>query len=199
MNVNTLTHRGTMVHGRLRVFSLYVDFPGSIRARWANSSISQFAGEHWITSTELWRLDSLATNAALHRMVNGKAARAEVLLVTISSLDYRQHELMRWLESLALWPTDRQDPGLFVGVFGDDNRHASELNWTLQQCRNSSREMNRDFVWHKMETGATENFVWLKAHLSHFLSRKHSRTEKSLIAGLPAELTPLSAVPVLPS
>ena len=86
-----------------------------------------------------------------------------------------------------------------VGVFGDDNRHASELNWTLQQCRNSSREMNRDFVWHKMETGATENFVWLKAHLSHFLSRKHSRTEKSLIAGLPAELTPLSAVPVLPS
>ena len=198
MAASSHTQRLAVAHGRLRVFSLYVDFPGSIRARWANCSIGQFAGENWITSTELWRLDSLATSASLHKMINGEAARADILLVTVSCLDYRQHDLMMWLESLALWSTDRQDSGLLVGVFGDDDRHASELKWTLEQCRNSSRAMNRDFIWHQMETGATENFVWLKEHLNQFLGRKQARTEKPLISGLPAGVTPLPAVPVPP-
>ena len=100
MEVNLLTHPATAAIGRLRVFSLYLDFPASVRARWANSTISQLAGENWITSTEMWKLDSLTASPAIRTMITGEAAKADVLLVTVSSVSYRHHELIRWLEAL---------------------------------------------------------------------------------------------------
>ena len=185
MDANTLAPRQTAVHGRLRIFSLYVDFPGSVRARWANCTLSQLAGENWVTSTEMWRLDSASTSIAIRNMIAGEAARADILLVTISNLNYRQHELVAWLESVAICPTDRQSPGLFIGLFGEDDHQSGELKWTVDQCRNCSLSMNRDFIWHCMETAAPTDDSWLKVNLDTFLSLKLKLLEKALCAALP--------------
>lgn len=195
MNLNTLTHHGTTAHGRLRVFALYLDFPASIRSRWANSTVSQLAGQNWITSAEMWKLDALATSAPIRNMITGEAAKADVLFVAVSSLSYRHHELIRWLETLATCVTDRQNPGLLIGLFGDDDEHNSELNWIVKQCLHCAGQMNRDFIWRWMETGAMSDYSWLKGNLETFLARKRTVTEKALLSGLPALSPPrLSAL-----
>ena len=186
MNINALPHHGTAANGRLRVFSLYVDFPASVCARWANSTISQLGGPNWITSAEMWKLDSFATSTSIRNMITGEAARADVLLVTVSSLGYRHHELIRWLEALATWPTNGQSTGLLIGMFGDNDNHNSELNWTVEQCLNCAGRMNRDFIWRWMETSAMSDYSLLKENLEPFLACKLTMTEETPLSGLPA-------------
>lgn len=197
MNNHTLTDYRTTACGRLQVFSLYLDFPASIRARWANSTISQLASQNWITSTELWRLDALASSPCILNMSTGEAAKADVLLVVVSSMNYRQHELIAWLKTLALRATDRHHTGLLIGLFGDDEKQSSELNWTVKECLDCAGPMNRDFIWHKLEAGAMVDYSWLKNHLELFLGRKHLAEEQALLSEVPLELAPSSGLPLL--
>jgi len=189
LDVNSHAHRGAAVRGRLRVFSLYLDFPGSLRARWANCTLSQLAGENWITSTEMWRLDSIASSPAILKLSTGEAARADVLLVVVNSLNYREHELIEWLAALARHATDRRNPGLLLALFGDDEKQNSELQWTVQQCQDWAGPMNRDFLWNKMDAGPTLDQSWLKQHLELFLDRKHRTSEQEVLAKLRCEVT----------
>ena len=98
MNFNTLAHRETIASARLRLFALYVDFPASVRARWATSTIGQMAGKSWTVSSELWKIDSLKAGAAVREMVTTEAAKADIILVVVSSLNYRQTDMIQWLE-----------------------------------------------------------------------------------------------------
>ena len=173
-----------MASGRLRLFTLYVDFPAAVRARWASNAISKYAGESWITSTEMWKVDSLAASNAISKMVAQEAARADIVVVVASSLNYRHHEAVQWLETLAACVTDRQDTGLLIGLFGDDDNHTSELGWTVKTFLNSASRMNRDFIWHWMEAGAMNDCAWLTDNLDSFLERKCVEAEKSLSSGL---------------
>jgi hypothetical protein len=53
--------RGFVAEGRIRLFSLYVDYAAAERARWVTSQIARLVGGHWKTSTEIWNLDLLTT------------------------------------------------------------------------------------------------------------------------------------------
>ena len=185
IEVQKLTHGVTGAHGRLRVFSMYVDFHASIRARWANSIIGKIAGQNWITSAEMWKLDSVDASPAIGNMITGEAAKADILLVAISSLNYRQHELIDWLETLVTRPTERQNTGLLIGMFGDDDDHASELKWTVNKCQHCARPMNRDFVWRFTQTGTMADNSWLEGQLQPFLGRKRTSVDTVLLSGLP--------------
>ena len=176
------TDRELAAHGRLRLFSMYLDFPASIRARWAHSTMSQIAGEQWIISTELWKIDSLDTNAAISRMVTEEAARADIITIVASSLNYRHHPAIQWLEKLGAGASPLAHKGLLIGLFGDDYNHKSELSWTVNQLLNCAAPMNRDFIWHWMGSGAMSDYSWLTDNLQPFLNRKRHEMEDDLLA-----------------
>jgi hypothetical protein len=128
MNTETLVEPELVADGRLHLFSLYVDFPSAVRARWATGQISRLAGEQWIVSTEMWNLDSLTTSEPIRKMITQDAADADVLVIAMSSLDWRELELVQWLDSLTAGKASRPGPGLFIGLLGDDE--ARRWNWT---------------------------------------------------------------------
>jgi len=158
--------------GKLRVFSLHLDFAAGMRARWASSLMLKLAGEPWVCSSELWRLDSLLTAQAIRAMITTEATHADILLVAVSSLNRRELDLIHWLETLPPCPANASPPGLLIGLFGDESSQARELDWTVKRFMSCAQRTNRDFIWHWMEEPAAGEPEWLVSHLENFLSRK---------------------------
>ena len=101
MNTETLIEPEMVMDRRLHVFSLYVDFPAAVRARWATSQISR-SGRRSSGKfpSEMWNLDSLTTSEPIRKMITQDVADADVLVIAMSSLDWRELELVQWLDSL---------------------------------------------------------------------------------------------------
>jgi hypothetical protein len=53
MHTTTFIEQETEANGKLHLFSLYVDFETSMRARWATGTINKLAGPRWKTSREM--------------------------------------------------------------------------------------------------------------------------------------------------
>ena len=174
MNTETLIESETVMCGRLRLFSLYVDSAAAVRARWATSQISRLAGKHWKSSTEMWNLNSLFASDPIRTMITQDAAEADVVVVAMSSLDRRTVEVIVWLDSLAAWKTNRPGSGLFVGLFGDEEQPAGELDWTVEQILRCAQRNDRAFIWRWMERGALADGDWLADSMEVLLSRKQA-------------------------
>ena len=119
MNTETLVEPELAVDRGLHLFSLYVDFPATVRARWATRQISRLAEEQWKVSTEMWNLDSLTTSEPIRKMITQDVTDADVLVIAMSSLDWRELGLVQWLDSLIAGKANRTGPGLFIGLPGD--------------------------------------------------------------------------------
>ena len=172
MNAETLVDPELVADRRLHLFSLYVDFPAAVRARWATSQISRLAGKQWKTTTEMWNLDSLTTSEPIRKMITQDAADADVLVIAMSSLDWRELELVQWLDSLAAGKANRPGSGLFIGLLGDENGRAGELDWTVKQFLRCAQRTDRDFIWHWMEPEAMIGGDWLADSVESLLTRK---------------------------
>jgi hypothetical protein len=163
--------------GRLRIFSLHLDFPAAIRARWAASTITRLAGERWSCSSELWKLESLQTAASVRKMITAEATQADVIILAVSSLNQKELELMQWLGSLAPVAAGPQPSRLLIGLFGDETQQARELDWTVKRCMSCARLTNRDFIWHWMEESIPGEPEWLTSHIETHLARKLSAVD----------------------
>ena len=173
MNTETLIEPELVAEGRLRLFSLYVDFPAAVRARWATCQISRLAGEQWKTSTEMWNLDSLTTSEPIRKMITQDAAAADVLVIAMSSLDWRELELVEWLNCLTAGKANRPGTGLFIGLLGDGKGQAVELDWTVKQFLRCARQMDRNFIWRWMDRDAMADVdYWLTDSVEALLTRK---------------------------
>jgi hypothetical protein len=161
-----------VVYGRLRLFSLYLDSDAAVRARWATSQISRLAGEHWKSSTEMWNLDTLTASDPIRTMITQDAANADVIVAAMSSLDRRVLELIQWLDSLTAWKANRPVSGLFIGLFGDEDQPAGELDWTVEQFLRCAQRNDRDFIWRWMGQAAMADGGWLADSVKVLLSRK---------------------------
>jgi len=173
MSIDALARAETAVNGKLRLFSLYVDFAASTHAKWAVSAITKLAGPGWEFSAEMWNLDSLNASEPIRKMIASDAARADVLVVAASSLDQREPKLIVWLDSLALDP-NRSVPGLLVGLFGDEENRSRELGWMAEQFIYCARQMGRGLVLHWMESDSTNDSGWLAEEMAEFLTRKRA-------------------------
>lgn len=174
MQTDIFVERMVVKDGRLRLFSLYVDFAAAICARWVTGQISRRAGEQWKVSTEMWNLDSLSASEPIRKMITRDAADADVLVVAMSSLNRREPELIQWLDSLIAETANRPVSGLFIGLLGDDEHPAGELDWTVKQFLRCARRMDRDFIWRYMEQGAVNDCDWLADSVEMLLTRKQS-------------------------
>jgi hypothetical protein len=86
MNTETFIKQEMQANTKLRLFSLYVDFAASVRARWASGTITKMAGPRWKTRSEMWNLDSFkASQEKIGRIILQDAAEADVLIVGLSS------------------------------------------------------------------------------------------------------------------
>ena len=181
MNAETLVELETVTHGKLRLFSLYLDSAAAVRARWATSQISRLAGERWKSSTEMWNLNSLFASDPIRTMITQDAAEADVVVVAMSSLDRRVVELIEWLDSLADCKANRPVSGLLVGLFGDDEQMACELDWTVEQIQGCARRNDRDFIWRWMKQEAMSDGGWLADPVEVLLSRKQATAKDALL------------------
>jgi hypothetical protein len=164
----------TVVNGKLRLFSLYVDFAASAHARWATDTITKLAGRRWQCSTEMWNLDALTASEPIRKMITGDAADADVLIIAASSLARRETKLIEWLDSLAAWKTSRPVPGWLVGLFGDEENRSQELEWTAQQFIYCARQMGRELAVRWLERDSLDESGWLTERVETLLARKQS-------------------------
>jgi hypothetical protein len=105
-------------------------------------------------------------------MITQDAADADVLVIAMSSLDWRELELVQWLDSLTAGKANRPGPGLFIGLLGDGRGQAVELDWTVKEFLRCARQMDRDFIWHWMGRDAMVDDDWLTDSVEALLTRK---------------------------
>ena len=177
MNSEILLEPMLFPERKLRLFSLYLDFGAALRARWAAGQISRLAGERWKTSSGMWNLDSLVASEPIRKIITRDAVDADVLVVAMSSLDQRVPELVQWLDSLAEEKANRPFSGLFVGLLGDDEQRAGELDWTVKHFLRCAQQLDRDFIWHWMEQETMEDGDWLADSVEILLARKQPAHE----------------------
>lgn len=121
---------------------------------------------------------------AMGKMLARDAAAADVLMVVVGSLAQRGPELMDWLASLP--PRIPLQQGLLIGLLGDEDDKAQELDWTAKQLIERARESNRKFVWHWM--GHHDGFAsdWLAESVETLLTVKQPIREPIIMQASPA-------------
>ena len=169
--------------GKLRLFSLYADVTASERARAIGRAITQLAGPGWQTSSEMWRPEALAASEAIRNMINRDAVNADILVVAVSSLREKPADTVAWLESIAKLASTNPVPGLMIGLFGDGESDAAELDWTVKQLLQCSRAMQREFIWHWMGADSTAGFDWLEENVESLLDRKNFLHQQVIAGG----------------
>jgi hypothetical protein len=131
----------------------------------------------------MWKLDSLTANRAMGKMLTRDAAMADVLMVVVGSLAQRRPELMDWLASLP--PRVPIQQGLLIGLLGDEDDKAQELDWTAKQLIERAREGNRKFVWHWMGHHDGDASDWLAESVEALLAIKQPVGEPIIMRDSP--------------
>jgi hypothetical protein len=168
----------TVTNGKLHLFSLYADFEASVRARRVVGTITQLTGQHWQCSSEMWKLDSLATSQPIKKMITDDAANADVLVIAASSLEKCAFDLVHWLDFLANRKPNRSLSGLLVGLLGNEENKSQELSGTVKRLINCAQKTNRDFVWQWMGQDAPADCDWLTEGVERLLTRKQFPREQ---------------------
>jgi hypothetical protein len=159
-----------MAGGKLHLFSIYTDFGAHRRIKWTVNAIEKLAGHRWRCSSEMWKLDSLNGSESMKRMLACDGANADILIAMVGSLDRQRPELIQWLDSLV--PLEPHRSGLLIGLLGDEEDQAEELDWTASQLIRCAQKTNRKFVWHWMGHHAADNPAWLAEGLQTLLAEK---------------------------
>lgn len=180
----TFSKSESVTRGRLRLFSLYLDFPAAVAARWVTTQISGHAGGQWKAAAEMWKLDSLTTGGSISKMAAEDAAAADVLIVTLSSLARRETELVQWLDALAPAHAQRAATGLFIGLLGGQEPPPDELDWTVKHLLRSAQRTDRDFIWRWMGSDTLAESGWLKKSVDALLARKQSVWDLPILPAL---------------
>src|SRR5690348_3660270 len=174
MHNETFTSDETGPSAKLRLFSLYVDFAASARAKWASGTITKLVGPRWKTCCEMWNLDSVKASQQIRKIMLQEAAAADVLVIALSSLDQREPKLMEWLNALAGERAEHPVSRLLIGLLGDDAHEAGELGWTVKEFIGCAQRMGGDFIWHWMGQEAVNDITWLTDNVKKFLAHKQS-------------------------
>ena len=172
MHTNLVVKEVEPINGKLHLFSLYVDFAASARARKLAVRISKLAGPHWQTFPEMWKMDSLLAIGSVKQMAANVAAVADVIIVAVSSLGQREPGLIEWLDNLACRQTNRPTRGLLIGLLGDDENQTAELDWTVKSLLHCAQLTGRDFMWHWTGEDSLSDFDWLREEMENLLASK---------------------------
>ncbi len=159
-------------NGNLHLLTLYGDLQASVRARRAVGALVRLAGHHWRITSEMWKFDSLQASRPIREMVTRDAAHADVLIVAAGSLLQSESALLPWLDSREAGRNHYAFAGLLIGLLGDDDINAAELDRLVKPLMQFARVTGRNFIWHRMDPGITEDTDWMADGVQALLSRK---------------------------
>ena len=165
--------------GKLHSFSIYTDLGDYKRIKWTVNAIAKLAGHRWQCTSEMWKLDSLMANKPMGKMLASDGEKADVLMVVVGSLDQRRHDLIDWLDSLM--PLDPGRTGLLIGLLGDDDNQAQELDWTAKQLIRCAHQMNRKFIWHWMGHHDLDDTDWLTDSVEMLVTSRQPVLERPIM------------------
>ena len=165
--------------GKLHLFSIYSDMGAYRRIKWTVNAIAKLAGPRWQCSSEMWKLDSSTANALMRNMLAGDGSNADVLIAVFGSLEQRTPELIDWLDSLA--PLAPHRTGLLIGLLGDEENKAQELDWTAKELIRCAQKTNRKFIWHWMGHHAMDDSDWLTDSIEMLLAHKQPLPPPAMI------------------
>lgn len=168
-----------IVGGKLHLFSIYTDLGAHKRIKWTAGAIAKLAGQRWPCSSEMWKLDSLMANPRMREMLARDAAKSDVLMVVVGSLEQRRLDLIEWLDSLT--PLEPGRFGLLIGLLGDEDSKAQELDWTAKQLIRCAHRANRKFIWHWMGHHSMEDSDWLTESVDTLAAHKHPAMERPML------------------
>ena len=167
--------KATVASAKLRLLSLYTDLPASVRARATAGLIAKLAGPYWQTTSEMWKIDSLQISASVRKMISDDAAEADVIIIAISSWTQSEPVLGQWINSLEAGRNCNQHhpfSGLLVGLLGDEETKTDDVHFAVKPFTRFAHTAHRDFLPHRVETGALNESGLLADKVSRLLSRK---------------------------
>lgn len=177
MRTNLFSELGTS--GKLHLFSIYTDLGDYKRIKWTVNAFAKLAGPRWQCSSEMWKLDSLMANKPMRKMLAGDGEKADVLIVVVGSLEQRRLDLIEWLDSLM--PLDPNRSGLLIGLLGDEDNKAQELDWTAKQLIRCAHQTNRKFIWHWMGHHDLDDTDWLTDSVEMLVTSSRPVLEPALL------------------
>jgi len=187
MHSNTMLEPEMVANRKLRLFTLYADFPAGVRAKRLSGQITRLAGKDWEPSVEMWKLDAVSPIGHIKDMIAQEAGEADVLLIASSASAQPDPATIRWLNSLAGWKAKRPVSGLLIGLLGDEERAAGATDWMVTELALFARRTQMDFVWHRAEHGALDHGDWLAAGVENLLARKRSASARPPAPQLPPD------------
>jgi hypothetical protein len=161
--------------GKLHLFSIYTDMGAYKRIKWIVNAIAKLAGPRWECSSEMWKLDSSLASELMRKMLAADGAKADVLIAVFGSLEQRTPQLIEWLDSLT--PLAPGRTGLLIGLLGDEENKAQELDWTAKQLIRCAQKTNRKFIWHWMGNHDLDDSDWLRDSIEMLLARNQPAPE----------------------
>jgi len=171
MRLNTVLDSEATAVRTLNLFSLYVDFPAGLRAKWAAGQITRRVAKRWEITAQTWKLDSVITSGSIRNLIGEEAAQADILVVAFSSLDKPEQAVIDWLESLA---PALATGGLLLGLLGDDTNWVTSRDAMVKKLATVALRRGMDFGWHWMGKDAMEDPEWLTHRVDQLLDRKQS-------------------------
>ncbi|HTR42190.1 MAG TPA: hypothetical protein VMH87_11300 [Pseudomonadales bacterium] len=157
---------------KLHLFSIYSDLGAYQRIKWTVNAIAKLAGPQWQCPSEMWKLDSSTASELMRKMLARDGANADALIVVIGSLEQRSPGVIEWLDSLT--PLDPGRAGLLIGLLGDEDNQAQELDWTAKELMCCAHKANRKFIWNWMGYHNTEDSGWLAGGVELLLANKRA-------------------------
>lgn len=174
MSQNTLVEPAPETKSKLRIFTLYADFPAGIRAKHLARQIAPLAGEDFPITTEMWKLDSVTPIGPIRNMIAQEAGESDILLISTSSVDQPDPKFVQWLSSLVNWKANRLVSGLLIGLLGDREHWVSEKNAMVDQLAGFAQQTKMDFVWRSPANDSGDGAHWITHDLARLLDRKKS-------------------------
>jgi hypothetical protein len=159
---------------KLSLYSVYTDNFAAANERWAVSQIKSLAGESELRHCGRWELDILLVSEHMKKTAAKVAAKAEVLIIAIGSLDLREACLIQWLDSVARAGAEGNSSRLIIGLLGSENARATELDWNVKQLIRCAKGMHSQFIWHWMGEDALADGDFLAEHIADLLAAKQA-------------------------
>ena len=159
---------------QIRLFSVYTDSFAAANERWTVSQIKTLTSESDLRHCGRWDLDILLVSEHMKKTAAKAAAGADVLLLSIGSLELRETSLIHWLASVACADSDGNTPRLIIGLLGSEKAKATELDWNVKQLIRCAKAMNSAFIWHWMGEDASADGDFLTEHIADLLAAKQA-------------------------
>ncbi len=160
---------------QLRLFTIYEDTEAGVTAAWIVDEIRRSIRNRCVLLQELWKLDLIAGFVQFREVTVEDAAAADVVLLSLKSLEQPVPSVCSWLESLKSQRAQRTTPGLLLAVLGTEEEEARVAESPLMNClQQFSRSARLEFAWAPGDAYRLRDSAWLDQKLDSVVNYRLS-------------------------